>query len=48
VFRDSEFKGSATLAGVLELAEEGRGADEGGYRAEFIELVKKARGIAGK
>ncbi|HEV3004179.1 MAG TPA: VWA domain-containing protein [Pirellulales bacterium] len=48
VLRDSEFKGSATLAGVLELAEEGRGADEGGYRAEFIELVKKAREIAGK
>ncbi|HEV3021210.1 MAG TPA: VWA domain-containing protein, partial [Pirellulales bacterium] len=48
VLRESEFKGSATLAGVLELAEEGRGADEGGYRAEFIELVKKARGLAGK
>jgi Ca-activated chloride channel family protein len=48
VLRDSEFKGSTTLAGVLELAQEGRGPDEGGYRAEFIELVKKARGIAGK
>jgi Ca-activated chloride channel family protein len=48
VLRDSEFKGSATLAGVLELAEEGRGADERGYRAEFIELVKKSREIAGK
>ena len=48
VLRDSEFKGNATLAGVQELAQEGRGADEGGYRAEFIELVKKAREIGGQ
>jgi len=48
VLRDSEFKGNVTLAGVLELAQEGRGADEEGYRAEFIELVKKAQEIAGQ
>ena len=35
--------GTATLDAVLELAQEGIGRDEGGYRREFIELVRKAR-----
>ncbi|MBI4025981.1 MAG: VWA domain-containing protein [Verrucomicrobia bacterium] len=45
ILRDSEHKGSSSLGGVLELAEEGLGKDEGGYRAEFIELVKQAQVI---
>ena len=45
VLRDSEYKGSANFEGILELAEEGKGADAGGYRAEFINLVKKARSL---
>ncbi|MFZ2641058.1 MAG: von Willebrand factor type A domain-containing protein, partial [Verrucomicrobiia bacterium] len=43
VLRDSENKGNATLAGVLELAEEGSGPDASGYRTEFLSLVKKAQ-----
>src|SRR5207249_6016093 len=35
LLRDSEFKGNATLAGVLELAQAARGDDAQGYRAEF-------------
>ena len=45
VLRDSQFKGDLTLAAVLELATASRGADEQGYRAEFIELVKQAQAL---
>ncbi len=48
VIRDSEFKGSANLNGVIELAQEGVGQDTNGYRAEFIEMVKKAKELSGK
>lgn len=40
LLRDSEFKGNATYAQVLELAENAVGHDEEGYRAEFIRLVR--------
>jgi len=46
ILRNSPHKGTATLAGVAELADEGKGKDEKGYRAGFLELVKKAREIA--
>ncbi|GHA58001.1 vWA domain-containing protein [Pontibacter akesuensis] len=39
LLRESEFKGNASFAQVLELAEGARGADKEGYRAEFIRLV---------
>jgi Ca-activated chloride channel family protein len=45
ILRDSEYKGSANFDGILELAEESKGADVGGYRAEFINLVKKAKSL---
>jgi Ca-activated chloride channel family protein len=45
ILRDSPHKGSATLAGVTELAAEGLGRDENGYRTEFVGLVEKARRI---
>lgn len=45
VLRDSQFKSDLTLAAVLELAAASRGADEEGYRAEFIELVKQAQAL---
>lgn len=48
LLRDSPYKGNLTYAGVLELASAARGSDEEGYRADFIELVKKAQAIAGK
>jgi Ca-activated chloride channel family protein len=43
--RDSPFKGTSTLAGVLELAESSKGADREGYRKEFVELVRKATAL---
>jgi len=45
VLRNSEFRGSATLDDVLDLARATRGADADGYRAEFIRLVEMARTI---
>ncbi|HUY91292.1 MAG TPA: VWA domain-containing protein [Pirellulales bacterium] len=47
LLRDSEFKGDLTFAAVLELASASRGADEEGYRAEFIGLVKQALAVGG-
>jgi Ca-activated chloride channel homolog len=46
LLRDSPDKGAATFESVLELAASGRGGDAAGYRAEFIELVKKAQTLA--
>ncbi len=46
LLRNSPYKGRASWAQVLDLAEAGRGADRHGYRAEFIELVRKAQQIA--
>ncbi len=45
ILRDSKYKGIATCAQVLELAEEGKGQDTNGHRAEFLELVQKAKGL---
>ncbi len=47
LLRDSPHKGQATLPGILELAEEGRGPDANGYRAEFLNLVRQAQQIRG-
>ncbi|MBC7923319.1 MAG: von Willebrand factor type A domain-containing protein [Ferruginibacter sp.] len=48
LLRDSEFKGKATYADVLRLAEGARGRDAEGYRVEFINLVKSTRLLAKK
>ena len=45
ILRDSEYKGNATLQQVLEWAQQGRGADVNGYRADFIELVRRAQAL---
>ncbi len=45
LLRDSEHKGNSTFDSVLELAEEGIGGDEYGYRHEFVELVRKAKSL---
>ena len=42
LLRDSEHKGDTTYQKVLEWAQEGIGDDEGGYRKELIQLVKKS------
>jgi Ca-activated chloride channel family protein len=40
ILRDSEFKGNASLAAVLEIAQSSKGEDANGYRAEFIRLIQ--------
>ncbi len=45
VLRDSPHRGAATLAAVEQWADEGTGSDAGGYRAEFIALVKRAEQV---
>ena len=39
VLRTSEYKGTATLRSAVEMARGARGSDEGGYRAEFVEMM---------
>lgn len=41
ILRNSPYKGNATLPAVLEMAQSSRGTDASGYRAEFIELVRR-------
>ncbi len=40
LLRGSEFKGNTSVDQILELVCSSKGADEEGYRAEFIQLVK--------
>lgn len=40
LLRNSSFMGNTTVASVLDLARNAKGADEEGYRAGFIQLVK--------
>ena len=42
ILRESEHKGTATLPFVAEIAGSSLGHDAGGYRAEFLDLVRKA------
>ena len=46
LLRDSPHKGSVTFDDVIRIAEASKGADTEGYRAEFIELVRRARAIS--
>jgi len=45
ILRDSEYKGNGSLQQVIEWAQQGEGADMNGYRADFIELVRKAQAL---
>jgi Ca-activated chloride channel family protein len=47
ILRVSPHRGAATLAAVAELAQQGLGRDEGGFRAEFLTLVQKTRALTG-
>jgi Ca-activated chloride channel family protein len=47
LLRDSEFKGEATMDGVLEIATEGASHDPGGYRGEFLVMVRRAKRLMG-
>ncbi|HKB02560.1 MAG TPA: von Willebrand factor type A domain-containing protein [Gemmataceae bacterium] len=48
LLRDSQYKGQSNYGLVLELAASAKTHDPGGYRAEFVELVKKAKALSGK
>jgi Ca-activated chloride channel family protein len=45
ILRGSEHKGSASLAAVEEIASGAIGEDAGGYRAELVDLVRKAASL---
>jgi Ca-activated chloride channel family protein len=45
ILRNSPHKGTATLDAVLELADEGKGKDDKGYRADFLDLVKQTKAL---
>ncbi len=46
LLRGSPFKGNLTYPGVLEIASSALGNDPSGYRAEFVDLVRKAQQLA--
>jgi Ca-activated chloride channel family protein len=48
VLRGSPYAGDVTLAAVEEFAVSGIGADPGGYRAEFVDLVRRAQRLPGR
>nr|MBA3485258.1 DUF3520 domain-containing protein [Pirellulales bacterium] len=48
LLRGSEFKGNATYAGVAEIAEAASDRDPQGYRAEFVEMVGRAKELSGE
>jgi Ca-activated chloride channel family protein len=48
ILRGSPHRGQATLDGVMELASDGLDWDEKGLRAEFIDLVRKAKALGAR
>ena len=46
LLRGSDHAGTATFDAAIELAQSGIGDDPGGYRAEFLELVRAARDLS--
>ncbi|QEH32746.1 hypothetical protein OJF2_12250 [Aquisphaera giovannonii] len=46
LLRDSPHKGDMTFARVEDLAAPAVGDDPGGYRGEFLDLVRSARALA--
>jgi Ca-activated chloride channel homolog len=45
ILKNSEHKGGWTFKSTLDVAEKSKGDDKEGYRAEFINLVKKAKSL---
>ncbi len=45
MLRQSSYRGALTWEQIRSLALEGKGADPHGYRAEFLQLLDKARGL---
>jgi Ca-activated chloride channel family protein len=48
LLRGSEHKGTGSLAAVSEIAGGSLGDDPGGYRAEFVDLVRRAQSLGAK
>jgi Ca-activated chloride channel family protein len=48
LLRNSEHRGNASYAAVLEIAEEGSSRDPHGYRAEFLQMVRQAKALSGE
>jgi Ca-activated chloride channel homolog len=48
LLRESRFSQNSDVASVLKLAKEAKGADEEGYRSEFIRLVESSRFLASR
>jgi Ca-activated chloride channel family protein len=48
LLRDSRYKGTASFDKLLQIAQNTRGNDLKGYRAEFTELVGKAKSLASR
>jgi Ca-activated chloride channel family protein len=46
VLRESEYRGSANLAQVLDLAQQSIGPDHAGYRRAFIQLVQRTQRLS--
>jgi Ca-activated chloride channel family protein len=46
LLRDSRYKGQSSYDGALQLARASAGADLRGYRAEFVQLVERARSLS--
>jgi autotransporter-associated beta strand protein len=44
LLRESSYVGQLTWDGVRQLAREGKGSDDLGYRGEFLQLIEKAAG----
>jgi len=47
LLRDSEYKGNLNFDQVIKMAEQSKGADKNGYRAQFIQLVDAAKTVYG-
>ena len=48
VLRNSQHRGNSNLSAVAEIATGAIGADVGGYRAEFVDLVRKVQGLGAR
>jgi Ca-activated chloride channel family protein len=48
LLRNSNFKGDAAYDMILSLARKSVGADEQGYRKEFVQMVENAALLSGK
>jgi len=43
ILRESPHKGQSSLDSVIDIAEKSRGGDRNGYRAEFVQLVRRVK-----